>query len=171
MQSVHLWGFRGGVSEYYILVECKASLNVLTSWRKIFGIPGNWKFCTVTGYHRQAHFASLKPQDDTNIRIVSTQSDCVCVCVCVYIYTHIIHHTQTMVGQKNNINWTPVNATCHGIFPCVIFGTSTIGLQPRSKDVKAHTVIPTMHQNREFECQSMDEGLSVIPFATDCSLV
>ena len=36
--------------------------------------------------------------------------------------------------------------------PYVIMGTLAIGLQPRSKEVKVHAVMPTAHQNREFQC-------------------
>jgi len=34
----------------------------------------------------------------------------------------------------------------------VIIGTLAIGLQPRSKEVKMHAVMPAEHQKREFEC-------------------
>jgi len=56
---------------------------------------------------------------------------CVCVCVCTHthttIYIHILHNTETLVGQKNKEKCDSSECLVPRKYPCVILGTRAIG--------------------------------------------
>ena len=67
-------------------------------------------------------FNTVLFRSNGNSYTVSTQSD-----MCIYI--HIVHHIETLIGQKEKL-WRQWMSTVKEIFPRAIFGTRATGSQP-----------------------------------------